>query len=172
MNEEIMDLSYINGLDNEAADEAFFRCSGSHVWTEAMVAQMPFATVVDLETKADAVWKLLSKQDWLDAFAIHPKIGDVENLRKKFATTASWASHEQSGANAAPDEVIQALAHGNKKYEDKFGHIFIVCATGKSAVEMLAILNERLHNADDVEFPIACNEQKKIAKIRLGKLRQ
>jgi 2-oxo-4-hydroxy-4-carboxy-5-ureidoimidazoline decarboxylase len=108
----------------------------------------------------------------LEAFKIHPRIGDIESLRKKFASTASWASDEQSGASEAAEDVLHELSEGNDHYEKKFGYIFIVCATGKSATEMLTLLKNRLHNNPEAEFAIACEEQKKITNLRLDKLLQ
>ena len=137
-----------------------------------MLSQSPFTDLADLRAKAEAAWKPLTKTDWLLAFKIHPKIGDKESLRQRFASTSNWASHEQSGTAHAGEEVLHALADGNVEYETKFGYIFIVCATGKSAQEMLTLLNERLQNDADTEFSIACGEQKKITALRLEKLHQ
>ena len=111
-----------------------------------------------------------SEKDWKEAFSHHPKIGDLESLKKKFSSTAGWASDEQSGVNTASQQIIEALADGNKKYEEKFGYIFIVCAAGKSAEEMLAIFKSRLQNSPEVEIEIAADEQNKITKLRIEKL--
>jgi 2-oxo-4-hydroxy-4-carboxy-5-ureidoimidazoline decarboxylase len=119
---------------------------------------------------ADAIWLKLDRADWLEAFTHHPKIGDMDSLRAKFATTKEWAAGEQSGVNAANEEVLRGLADGNREYEQRFGHIFIVCATGKSAQEMLTLLRARLHNEADKELRIAAGEQAKITRIRLEKL--
>ncbi len=112
----------------------------------------------------------MERVDILEAFSHHPRIGDVDSLRKKFATTADWATSEQSGAQAASEAVLRDLAQGNRDYEARFGHIFIVCATGKSAAEMLALLRARIDHAPDVELRIAAAEQEKIAHLRLDKL--
>ncbi len=108
--------------------------------------------------------------DWLEAFAAHPRIGDVDALRAKFAATAAWASGEQAGVAGASESTLRALAEGNRDYEAKFGHIFIVCATGKTADEMLGLLRERLANEPDAELAVAAAEQAKITAIRLRKL--
>src|SRR5262249_5689370 len=108
--------------------------------------------------------------DWLEAFAAHPRIGAVESLRKKFATTAAWAAGEQAGVAGAPETVLQALADGNRRYEGRFGHIFIVCATGKNAARTLARLEQRLANAPGEELRVAAAEQAKITRLRLEKL--
>ena len=108
--------------------------------------------------------------DWLEAFAAHPRIGDLDALRKKFASTANWCAGEQAGVAAADEAVLTALADGNRAYEARFGYIFIVCATGKSAAEMLAILTARLANDPEVELKVATAEQAKITRLRLEKL--
>jgi 2-oxo-4-hydroxy-4-carboxy-5-ureidoimidazoline decarboxylase len=170
MTTQTANINYINSLTEEMARESFFRCSGSAIWADEMISQMPFADASELYRKSDQSWKLLTKHDWLNAFRIHPKIGDIDKLRKKFTTTANWASSEQSGTASANEETLRGLAAGNVEYENKFGYIFIVFATGKSAPEMLTILRGRLLNSADVEFEIACGEQKKITNLRLEKL--
>lgn len=135
-----------------------------------MLARRPFASAAELFATGDEVWENLSRDDWLEAFAAHPRIGDLDGLRKRFATTADWASHEQSGVVAACEEILRQLADGNRRYEERFGYIFIVCATGKTATEMLDILNARLGNAPEHELAIAAAEQAKITRLRLEKL--
>ena len=103
-------------------------------------------------------------------FCAHPKIGDVDSLRAKFANTRDWASNEQAGVTEASDSVLQRLSELNREYEAKFGYIFIVCATGKSADEMLAILESRLPNDPTTELRTAAQEQLKITLLRLQKL--
>ena len=135
-----------------------------------MLPFFPADDLVELLEDAEEQWFKCSEEDWKEAFAHHPKIGDIDSLKKKFASTAKWASAEQSGVNTASENTIEALAEGNKKYEDKFGYIFIVCATGKSAEEMLGILESRLQNDPKEEIEIAADEQNKITKLRLEKL--
>jgi 2-oxo-4-hydroxy-4-carboxy-5-ureidoimidazoline decarboxylase len=126
--------------------------------------------MIELLEDAEEQWWQCSEADWKEAFAHHPKIGDIDSLKKKFASTAAWASGEQSGVNAAGDEIIKALAEGNRLYEEKFGYIFIVCATGKTAKEMLELLQERIKNDPGEEIKIAAEEQNKITKLRIEKL--
>jgi 2-oxo-4-hydroxy-4-carboxy-5-ureidoimidazoline decarboxylase len=137
-----------------------------------MAARRPFREVDAVFAAADQVWATCDRQDVLEAFRHHPKIGDVASLRARFASTQKWAEGEQAGVRAAADEVLKKLAAGNEAYEQRFGHIFIVCATGKTAEEMLALLEERLNNRPEVELRIAAGEQAKITRIRLGKLLQ
>ncbi len=170
MNTQTVNLTFINGLSPLDAKAAFFRCSGSAPWSDEMLSQLPFSSCEQLLDKAESAWNQLSDQDWLQAFQIHPRIGDKDKLREKFASTVKWASAEQAGTAEASEEVLQALADGNIEYERKFGYIFIVCASGKSASEMLDLLQARLHNDLEAEFHIACGEQKKITRLRLEKL--
>ena len=165
-----MTLDDLNLLSRTEAAIAFSRCCGSSQWAKTMALRRPFYDEAELFKVADSAWRRLSPDDWLEAFSRHPKIGDVHSLREKFASTSSWAEGEQSGASTASEEVLQALAAGNAAYERKFGYIFIVCATGKNADEMAALLKQRLNNDPATELPIADEEQCKITKLRLEKL--
>ncbi len=160
----------INVLYKESAFQELFKCCGSTKWANQMVNLRPFESVEDVMKKSGNVWRTCSKEDGLEAFTHHPKIGDLKSLEKKFGTTKEWAGKEQAGVNKANLEILLALANGNEAYEKKFGYIFIVCATGKSAEEMLSMLNKRIHNTPDAELAIAMEEQNKITKLRLEKL--
>ena len=160
-----MQLQELNNASAEEAQQELIRCCGSRRWAEKMMARRPFKSNL-----ADDIWQRLDKTDWLEAFSHHPKIGGVDTLRQKFASTKQWAEGEQKGVKEASDETLKALAEGNSTYEKKFGYIFIVCATGKSADEMLALLQARLANAADAEIAVAMMEQNKITRIRLEKL--
>ena len=165
-----MTLHELNILDKERLRQELFKCCGSSAWVNGMMKFFPADDLVELLEDAEEVWYNCSEADWKEAFTHHPKIGDVESLRKKFASTADWASGEQSGVNIASKETIEALAEGNRLYEEKFGYIFIVCATGKTASEMLAMLQSRLNNSPAEEIKVAMDEQNKITKLRLEKL--
>lgn len=165
-----MTLEKLNSLSVRDCVNLFKMCCGSKRWAEEMKNRRPFSSVDELYNIADEVWFSLTERDWKEAFAQHPKIGDIKSLRKKFQSTAELASKEQSGVARASEKTLKALAEGNNLYEAKFGYIFIVCATGKSADEMLALLNERLHNYPDDEIKIAAQEQAKITRIRLEKI--
>jgi 2-oxo-4-hydroxy-4-carboxy-5-ureidoimidazoline decarboxylase len=130
----------------------------------------PFKERKILLSKALEIWNQLSESDWKEAFGHHPKIGDVDSLKAKFASTQVWAKQEQQGSQQASMAVLEALALGNQTYENRFGYIFIVCATGKTAEEMLSILESRLNNEPIVEIKVAAQEQAKITQIRLEKL--
>jgi 2-oxo-4-hydroxy-4-carboxy-5-ureidoimidazoline decarboxylase len=152
------------------AREELRRCCGASQWAEAMTVRRPFRDREALLAAADEVWWGLEEPDWREAFAHHPKIGDADALRARFASTRQWAVGEQAGVRGAAEETLVALADGNRAYEDRFGFIFIVCATGKTAAEMLALLRERLPKAPAAELEIAAAEQRKITAIRLKKL--
>ncbi|WP_460584221.1 2-oxo-4-hydroxy-4-carboxy-5-ureidoimidazoline decarboxylase [Hymenobacter arcticus] len=165
-----MTLHTLNALPPTARAEALATCCGATAWVTALNQQFPFATAEALFAAADQVWQNLAEVDWREAFTHHPKIGDVNALREKFASTATWAAGEQGAVKQAPQATLEALAAGNDTYEQKFSYIFIVCATGKSAAEMLALLQARLPNEDSQEIKIAMSEQAKITRLRLEKL--
>ena len=143
-------------------------CCGAERWIERMLARRPFDSADEAVRAAREEWFALSPGEWHDAFAHHPRIGDVESLRRKYAaTTASLSTREQAGVRSASPETLEALVAGNRAYETRFGHIFIVCATGKGAGEMLALLRARLSNEPDVEIRIAAEEHMKICELRL-----
>ena len=135
-----------------------------------MLPFFPADDMAELLYDAEDQWYECNETDWLESFNHHPKIGDMDSLKKKFATTAGWASGEQGAVAEASEETLKALAEGNEAYEKKFGFIFIVCATGKSADEMLQLLQERMPNDKEHEIVIAMDEQNKITQIRLQKL--
>jgi 2-oxo-4-hydroxy-4-carboxy-5-ureidoimidazoline decarboxylase len=166
-----MTLSELNQMSIDEAQAALTRCCGSTRWAAAMVAHRPFAGIIDLHAQTDAAWATMERADVLEAFSQHPQIGvDVDNLRQKFANTATWSASEQSGIDAVDEVTLQSLAEGNRQYLAKFGYIFIVCASGKSANEMLSQLRWRLSNDPQMELPIAAAEQAKITHLRLNKL--
>jgi 2-oxo-4-hydroxy-4-carboxy-5-ureidoimidazoline decarboxylase len=157
-----MRLEDLNALDGESATRELLRCCGSTRWARLMAEARPFADAAAMATVADAIWCSLAPADWLEAFAAHPKIGD--------RPTSAWASAEQSGSRTAPDDLGERLATRNRDYEARFGYIFIVCATGKTAGEMLDILERRLPNDSHEELRVAAEEQRKITRLRLAKL--
>ena len=160
-----MTLAAFNTLDKTTAAQHLLACCGSTHWVAAMMGHFPFASEQLLVDKATTIWyEQNSESDWRESFTHHPKIGDVKSLTEKFA------GKEQAGVAVATSETIAALAQANADYENKFGFIFIVCATGKSATEMLQILLDRLKNTAEEELHIAMGEQQKISIIRFKKL--
>lgn len=161
----------LDGMHEAAARDALARCCGASRWVEGMLARRPFGDDASLHAAADQVWAAMTRADILEAFEHHPRIGaDLDALRSKFARTASLSASEQAGALAASEAELERLRDGNLAYEARFGHIFIVCATGKSAAQMLALLDARLPNAPDDELRIAAAEQAKITHLRLAGL--
>lgn len=165
-----MTLAELNSLPPAALKEALAKCCGATAWVTQMAAVFPVKDKQELLEAAEHTWFMCSESDWREAFTHHPKIGDISALREKFASTSQWAEGEQSSVRHTSEQVLQALAQGNAQYEQKFGYIFIVCATGKRAEEMLALLEARIHNDPADEIKIAMGEQNKITKIRLEKL--
>lgn len=168
-------LRHLNGLPEEEARAALGRCCGSRRWAEGMLESVrragPWQSRTRLLGEAEHIWWHLDAADWLEAFSHHPRIGaDAALLRAKFAATAAWSGAEQAGMAAADGEVIARLAQGNADYEARFGFLFIVCATGLTAAEMLRRLLERLDNEPATELRIAAGEQAKITALRLAKL--
>mgnify|MGYP000701449822 CR=1 FL=1 len=164
-----MTLEELNALSEDKATHAFMQCCTSSTWVARLVAARPFSDEAALREAANEAWKGLAESDYLEAFEGHPKIGDVNSLRAKYANTKELASGEQSSVNEATEEVLQTLAKGNDDYETKFGFIFIVCATGKSAKEMSDLLQARLPNDRAQELINAAEEQRKIFHIRIDK---
>jgi len=165
-----MNIDQFNKLSDDEAKTEITRCCGASNWVKKVLDNRPYNNKNSLLELAEKEWFNLAQDDWLEAFQHHPKIGDINSLSKKYANTQKWAEGEQSGVNSASENIIHNLAQGNKDYEEKFGYIFIVCATGKTAQEMLDILNTRLPNNAEEEIKIAIGEQNKITKIRLEKL--
>lgn len=165
-----MTLHELNTLPRQQLSDVLLKCCGSPAWVNKMLPFFPAEDLVEILEDAEEQWFLCSEADWKEAFAHHPRIGDLDSLQKKFASTAEWASGEQSGVRSASQEMLAALAEANKKYEKKFGYIFIVCAAGKSAGEMLALLETRMQNSLEVEIEMAADEQNKITKLRIEKL--
>jgi allantoicase len=152
----------INTRIRPQAEAELRPCCGSSEWVRQMIASRPFGGGSELLSAAESIWWELDPPDWQEAFQSHPRIGDK--------ATSIWSRQEQSSAAAASSQTTDALAEVNRDYEKRFGHIFIVCATGKGAGEILAIAQRRLQNAPDEERRVAAEEQLKITKLRLMKL--
>ena len=167
------DATRLDAMSPEDAREALTRCCGAARWARGMLERRPFGGNDALMRAADEVWASMEEGDLLEAFAHHPRIGaDMDELKKRFASTSAWASGEQAAARGASEETLRALRDGNLAYEARFDFIFIVCATGKSAEEMLALLRARLDNERADELRIAAGEQAKITRLRLTKLEE
>jgi 2-oxo-4-hydroxy-4-carboxy-5-ureidoimidazoline decarboxylase len=161
-------LSAWNEEAPQAAMEAMMACCGARRWAAAMVTLRPIRSVGELSAAADRIWSTMEEVDWMEAFACHPRIGErkAAHASKK---SAAWSQQEQSSAGTAAARALAELAAGNALYEQRFGFTYIVCATGKSAEEMLAILNRRLSSDRTEELREASEQQRQITQIRLGK---
>lgn len=165
----LLTLNELNTLDNAIAYTWFEQCCAAPLWIQQMVAARPYYTLVELRAAAELAWSKCSENDFLEAFKAHPMIGDVDSLREKFANTKTIAAGEQSGTAAASEQVLQQLKSANHAYLDKHGFIFIICATGLSAEQMLTELEKRLPNTTEQEIQNAGAEQIKITLLRLNK---
>jgi 2-oxo-4-hydroxy-4-carboxy-5-ureidoimidazoline decarboxylase len=165
--------SLLNQLPAPDAARALLRCCGAQRWVAAMLERRPFADTPQLMAAAEDAYAKLQPHEYLEAFAHHPQIGaDLGELARKFASTASWSAGEQAGVAAADIATLTALRDRNREYLARFGYIFIVCATGKSAHEMLQLLEARITHDAATELRIAAGEQAKIMRLRLEKLAQ
>jgi OHCU decarboxylase len=153
---------HLNALSDEPARAALARCCGARRWVDAMLAARPFGSDAELLATAERAWWDLGRADWLEAFADHSRIGE----RAK----TDWARREQAGVDGAEEATRAALARGNRDYEARFGHVFLICATGRGPAEMLDALRSRLANDPATELRIAAEEQAKIIRLRIDKL--
>jgi OHCU decarboxylase len=167
-------LAAWNAASEAAAFDAMIACCGARRWAQALVATRPIQNQEKMLAAADRVWSTMGEPDWMEAFACHPRIGGGIGERKAHATPKSvaWSAQEQSGAAQAAERVLQELAAGNAQYEERYGFTYIVCATGKSAEEMLDLLNRRLASDRATELREAAEQQRQITGIRLRKWMQ
>ena len=163
-------VATLDALPDDDAAPMLESCCGSHAWVQAMLARRPFGSLMRIFHAADEIWWSLASDDWREAFDHHPRIGERWAAAPQDAIAQAWSADEQRRVAVSSDRTRQALAEGNREYERKFGHIYLVCATGKSAEEMLALLRTRLSNDPKTELRVAAGEQAKITRLRLEKL--
>ena len=161
-------LARWNGLPPDEAAQGILPCCGAKVWAYGMAARRPIVDETALLTACDQVWKSLAESDWLEAFQSHPRIGESPSATVS-TQSAGWSVEEQRSLGAVGDDVKVALAEGNREYEQRFNRIFIVCATGKSALEILEILRRRLRNEQATELHETAEQQRLITHLRLKK---
>ena len=167
-----MNFSDFQILPVEDAEEALSRCCGSQNWAKKMAQSRPFGSLERMNETAVQIWQDLQVTDWFEAFEHHPRIGDRQALAARFASTRNWSANEQAGVEVAEEDILDRLASGNEKYSQRFGYVFLVFATGKSALEMLSLLESRINNSPEEELQIAQQEQQKIKLLRLEKMFQ
>jgi 2-oxo-4-hydroxy-4-carboxy-5-ureidoimidazoline decarboxylase len=165
-----MSVSELDAMSEPHAATLLAECCGASRWVSGMLARRPFRSRAVVLSTADEIWRSLDSDDWREAFSHHPRIGERKSAMPQSERGSAWAEGEQSGIERAPDDVRAELAAANREYEQRFGCIFIVFATGKSAEEMLALARERLRNDPAVELRAAAEEQRKITRARLEKL--
>ena len=163
-------LEWFNRLPRQGALRALLDCCGSRKWAQQMATHRPFTSEAELIEAANKTWSVLAREDWLEAFLHHPPIGEKRAKVKQSATASRWSAKEQSASQQAAPEVLEKLAAQNRAYAEKFGYVFLICATGKSIEEILNSLRQRLPNDPDTELRIAAEEQRKITRLRLEKL--
>jgi OHCU decarboxylase len=190
-------LERLNELPPREAEALLLSCCGSREWARQLAAERPFGSAEELAEASDRIWRSLPNEEWLGAFAAHPRLGEVAGTgpaglhpqqfiagtgppglhpQQSIASPPNsgrfrdWSRREQAGTKSASSQTLANLAEANRRYEERFGHIFIVCASGKSAAEMLALARARLHNDAQTELEIAAEEQRKITRLRLAKL--
>jgi allantoicase len=163
-------LERFNRLPRQRALRALLDCCSSKKWAQQMATLRPFAGEAELLNAADKTWSALAREDWLEAFQHHPPIGETQARARQSATASRWSAKEQSSAQNAVPDVLEALAAQNRAYAEKFGYVFLICATGKTSEEILNALRRRLPNDPDTELRAAAEEQRKITRLRLEKL--
>lgn len=161
---------HVNALPDAEARAALHRCCASRRWVDAMIAARPYPDDAALLAMADRAWWELAPGDWREAFAAHPRIGDREAAGPRHDATRDWSQREQAGTAAADRATLAALARGNREYERRFGHVFLISATGRAADELLAALQRRLGNDPAAELREAAGEQAQITRLRLERL--
>lgn len=162
-------LANWNALPAQEAAQQILPCCGSSAWADAMVTARPFSDLAALCESSDRTWRSLAVSDWLEAFNSHPRIGESSRKPDGKLSSPKWSAQEQQRVSDSAEGTKRALAEANRLYEARFGRIFLVCATGKSAAEILEILRRRLQNDDKTELHVAAEEQRQIIRIRLQK---
>lgn len=165
-----LSLGKLNVMPESEAAPLLASCCGASAWVTGMLQHRPFGDATTLLHTADEVWWSLEPEDWHEAFAHHPRIGERKAAARQDTRAREWSTGEQRGVAAATADLRTALAEGNRHYERRFGYIYLVAAAGKSADELLGILQARLSNDPDTELRVAAGEQAKITRLRLLKL--
>jgi 2-oxo-4-hydroxy-4-carboxy-5-ureidoimidazoline decarboxylase len=160
-------LARWNLLESAAAARAILPCCGSQAWAHQLASRRPIADEASLIEASAAVWSALPEQDWQEAFDSHPRIGQRHAQAQATEKALQWSAEEQRVGNSNDDATKLVLAEANRSYEQRFGRIFIICATGKISAEILAILNSRMRNDVTTELHEAAEQQRQITQLRL-----
>jgi OHCU decarboxylase len=165
----VIALDRWNALPPADAIRELLACCGAQRWARRVVDRRPFASLDALRAAADDIWWQLDQDDWLEAFGHHPRIGERAGTPAS-TRSAAWSGEEQSRVETAAPDVRERLRKGNAAYEERFGHIYIVCAANRSAEDLLAVLEQRLGNDPRTELRTAAEEQRKITHLRMERL--
>jgi OHCU decarboxylase len=157
-------LAQFNALPRDEAEAHLLRCCGSRAWASAVAMRRPYVNRADLMETADAVWSTLGTADWLEAFAAHPRLGESGGHSPR------QSEKEQSGIVQAGDATLASLAEENRRYEARFGHVFLFSAAGRAASDVLSAIRQRMSNDAETEVRVAAEEQRKITRLRLGSM--
>lgn len=160
-------LARWNSLDPVAAAREALPCCGSQAWAAALAARRPIADEASLIEASSSVWRVLPEQAWREAFDSHPRIGERQPQTHATAESLLWSTQEQRASLSADASAGLTLAEANRRYEQKFGRIFIVCAAGKTSAQMLALLEARMKNDSATELLEAAEQQRQITQLRL-----
>lgn len=163
------ELENWNALSAEDAVGYLLSCCGSRAWAEHVVSLRPYASIEDLSHSAKAAWQSIGPEHWIEAFRSHPRIGEHHAERATTETSAAWSTTEQQAVRKADDAIRHAIAEGNRRYETRFGRIFIICASGRTPSEILKDLDRRLMNDDETEMKESAAQQEQILQLRLKK---
>jgi 2-oxo-4-hydroxy-4-carboxy-5-ureidoimidazoline decarboxylase len=158
-----------NQLPDAQAESEILPCCGSRVWAHGMVQRRPISDKNALLSASDEIWRSLSERDWNEAFQSHPRIGESKTQQPVDQQSAAWSKQEQTGVSGEADATQAGLAEGNREYEQRFGRIFIVCATGKTGGQILEILRQRLQNDPPTELREVAEQQRQVTQLRLRK---
>lgn len=163
-----MTVTDLDRLTSAAATEVLTSCCGSQRWVAGIVAKRPFESVGRIKAEAERVWWGLTRDDWLEAFSHHPRIGETRSIQN--AQGKAWSAKEQAGLAGTADSIRHELARVNQAYEARFGYLYIVSASSRSAEELLALARTRLQNQPEDELRVAAAEQLAITLLRLDRL--
>jgi OHCU decarboxylase len=157
-------VRWFDALPRATAVAALMTVCHSHRWAEAVADGRPYRDLETVQDAADETWRRLDPADWREAMDAHPRIGE------QGGSSAQFSRQEQAGMSGAADDVRAAIAAGNRTYEDRFGHVFLISAAGRTPAEILAELEHRLHNPPDEELRVAAEEHRRITRMRLAAL--
>jgi 2-oxo-4-hydroxy-4-carboxy-5-ureidoimidazoline decarboxylase len=163
-------LTRFNELPAPAATAELLACSSAPSWAERMTAGRPYCSADDAIRQSAMIVASMTVTDLAEALAGHPRIGEPAAPRRGPLRSAEWSAQEQSGVNDADDETAGALAESNLEYERRFGHIYLVCASGRTGAQLLSVLRSRLRNDAPAEWQVVRSELQQINEIRLRKL--